>query len=154
MPQLVKGGKYVFGWSLINDDLKVKIPGKALREYHLNECKKVILFSGSKKTGGFCVSSRDWIEKTIIKGIFEQNPGFNNPKTCEGEFVKYKSRFYCWADLKRNLLYLTPEMLKTFGLKPNDRLLSIRGSYIAFVMGAKGPIIDTANKSVKYIREY
>ena len=33
MPQLVKGGKYVFGWSVIGEDGGVVIPGEAVLEY-------------------------------------------------------------------------------------------------------------------------
>ena len=35
MPQLNKGGKYVFGLSLINDDLTVQFPTQALEEYRV-----------------------------------------------------------------------------------------------------------------------
>jgi len=33
MPQLVKGGKYVFGWSIISEYGGILIPEEALHEY-------------------------------------------------------------------------------------------------------------------------
>jgi len=55
MPQLVKGGKYVFGWSKVNDEGKIVIPSKAFIEYHFKAGEKIILLSGSKTWGGIWV---------------------------------------------------------------------------------------------------
>ncbi len=35
MPQLVKGGKYVYGWSKVSTKGKIAIPDKAKEEYNL-----------------------------------------------------------------------------------------------------------------------
>lgn len=44
MPQLNKGGKFVFGLSLIHDDLTVHFPTQALEEYQvLNMIKSLSL---------------------------------------------------------------------------------------------------------------
>jgi hypothetical protein len=154
MPQLNKGGKFVFGWSLITPERTVNIPQQAYDEYNLKSSDKVILISGSKRTGGFCVSSRIMIKQSDINGLFEQYPSLSDFKTNEGEFVKYKGRFYCWVNLNNNTITLSQEMLKTLDLKVGDKLLSIRGSDIAFVMGVKGPLIERANLSKKFIEEY
>lgn len=62
MPQLVKGGKYVFGWSKVNDEGKIVIPSKAFIEYHFKAGEKIILLSGSRTSGGFGLtkSAREW----------------------------------------------------------------------------------------------
>lgn len=52
MPQLNKGGKFVFGLSLIHDDLTVQFPTQALEEYQVLNDDKIIIFTGSKVTGG------------------------------------------------------------------------------------------------------
>ena len=57
MPQLNKGGKFVFGLSVINPDLTIRIPPQALLEYDALRDGKVIIFTGSKITGGFCVTT-------------------------------------------------------------------------------------------------
>lgn len=56
MPQLNKGGKYVFGISVIRPDLTIHIPPQALLEYGATRDGKVIIFTGSKITGGFCIT--------------------------------------------------------------------------------------------------
>ncbi len=53
MPQVRKGGKYIFGWSRVNDDLSLQIPEMAIDEYNITAEGKVIIISGSIKTGGF-----------------------------------------------------------------------------------------------------
>lgn len=57
MPQLNKGGKFVFGLSVIRPDLTIHIPPQALSEYDAVRDGKVIIFTGSKITGGFCVTT-------------------------------------------------------------------------------------------------
>ena len=36
MPRLVKGGKYVYGWSEVGSGGKVAVPDEALAEYNFN----------------------------------------------------------------------------------------------------------------------
>lgn len=57
MPQLNKGGKFVFGLSVIRPDLTIHIPPQALLEYGATRDGKVIIFTGSKITGGFCITT-------------------------------------------------------------------------------------------------
>ncbi len=57
MPQLNKGGKFVFGLSVIHPDLTIHIPPQTLLEYNATRDGKVIIFTGSKITGGFCVTT-------------------------------------------------------------------------------------------------
>ena len=54
MPQMNKGGKFIFGKSLIRHDLTNNHPSQALAEYNVTSEGKVYLFTGSKVTGGFC----------------------------------------------------------------------------------------------------
>ena len=58
MPQMNKGGKFIFGKSLIRTDGTLRIPPQAMEEYHIADEGKVYLFTGSKITGGFCVTRK------------------------------------------------------------------------------------------------
>ena len=58
MPQIAKGGKFVFGRSLIREDLSVRFPPQAVREYDITADQRVYLMTGSKSTGGFCVTRK------------------------------------------------------------------------------------------------
>ncbi len=53
MPQMNKGGKFIFGKSLIRDDLTIHLPTQALTEYNATVEGKVYLFTGSKVTSCF-----------------------------------------------------------------------------------------------------
>ena len=48
MPQMNKGGKFIFGKSLIREDLTIHLPPQALTEYNATAEGKVYLFTGSK----------------------------------------------------------------------------------------------------------
>lgn len=76
MPQMNKGGKFIFGKSLIRSDLTVYLPVQAIKEYNATAEGKVYLFTGSKITGGFCVTRRGLLEPSKLGHILTDNPGF------------------------------------------------------------------------------
>ena len=145
MPQMNKGGKFIFGKSVIKEDGIVTIPPQAIDEYQITIEKKVYLFTGSKSTGGFCVTRKGLLENSKISNILSENTELQN-YTCErGTFLKYKGRSYCWTDIsEEGEIILTDQMMKFLDVKPGTILLSIRSSDIAFTMGAKGPLLEKA----------
>lgn len=58
MPQMNKGGKFVFGKSLIRGNSVLRFPKQAADEYKITDEGRVYLFTGSKSTGGFCVTRK------------------------------------------------------------------------------------------------
>ena len=58
MPQLNKGGKFVFGKSLVREDGSLCLPPQAVEEYDICCEGRVYLFTGAKATGGFCVTRK------------------------------------------------------------------------------------------------
>ena len=146
MPQMNKGGKFIFGRSLIRDDLTIHLPTQALTEYHATAEGKVYLFTGSKVTGGFCVTRKGLLEPSKLGHILTDNPNLQNYQTAEGEFVKYKGRSYCWVSISENgVIQLNQQTLNFLDLKIGTELLSIRSSDIAFTMGATGPLLERAD---------
>jgi bifunctional DNA-binding transcriptional regulator/antitoxin component of YhaV-PrlF toxin-antitoxin module len=147
MPHISKGGKYIFGWSKIRDNGEVLIPNEAVREYHLEVNEKVFLISGSKATGGFAVAKKEYLEQSEIGQVLKENPKLAEFQIDEGRAVKSKGRLYCWVSVHdKGVLALPLSTRQAFAIKPDAFLLSIRGSDVAFVMGVKGPIIETAKK--------
>lgn len=155
MPQINKGGKYVFGWSPLTEDLCIKIPDEVILEYDLLKEGKLILISGSKTSGGFVVSRLDLIKQSIMKGLIVDYPDIGDYSLPEGKCLKYKGRYYCWVKINTNgNLKLPAETAKCFDVRKNDKLLSIRESNIGFVLAVKGPIVERANKYEGTIEEY
>ncbi|MBN1295062.1 MAG: hypothetical protein JXB48_24725 [Candidatus Latescibacteria bacterium] len=67
----------------------------------------------------------------------------------------YKKRLYCWLKINtEGILKLPGRTMKSFAIKPGDRLLSIRGSNVAQVFAVKGPIITAALEYKGMIDEY
>ena len=52
MPQLSRGGKFIFGESQIRPDGCVRFPAQAVTEYGIASEGRVYLFTGSGSTGG------------------------------------------------------------------------------------------------------
>lgn len=145
MPQIAKGGKYLFGWSKVGVKGKIKIPPEAYEEYNLKLDKFAILFSGSKTSGGFGLSSQRILKNSVMKEILEQNISLTTYKISEGELIKYKNKQYCWVKIREDKSIILPKRtLKAYKINCNDLLLSGRGSYLAIGFIAKGPIFNEA----------
>ena len=99
MPQMNKGGKFIFGKSLIMENGVMKFPGQAIREYNITAEGKIYLFTGSKSTGGFCVTRKGLLEPSKIGHILGDNPKLKEYSSRSGEFIKFKGRAYAWIDI-------------------------------------------------------
>lgn len=155
MPQMNKGGKFIFGMSLIRENLTVHLPTQAVAEYNITAEGKVYLFTGSKSTGGVCVTRKALLEPSKLGHILTNTPALQNYQTEEGEFVPYKGRSYCWVNISEHgTIQLTDEMMSFLGLKIGMELLSIRSSDIAFTMGVKGPLLEKAQTFDGEIKVY
>jgi len=155
MPRLRKGGKYVYGWSVIHSGYSIQFPPEAIIEYNICSEGRVFLISGSKTTGGFAVSKKPLMEQSVYNGIFLQYPDLRDYKTSEGEFFQYKSRKYTWVSVSNSgKIFLNENTIHILDLNINDKLLVIRSSNIAFMMGVKGPLIEEANQYQGLITVY
>ncbi|MFX1503446.1 MAG: hypothetical protein ACFFDH_20955 [Promethearchaeota archaeon] len=147
MPQIIKGGKYIFGWSKVGNQGKIKIPPEAFREYNLSLDECVILFSGSKTSGGFGVSSIRILRNSAMNEITEKITSLAKYKIPEGEIIEFKNRKYCLLRILDDKSIVLPErILDAFEINTNDLLLSGRGSHLAIGFIAKGPIFEEAKK--------
>ena len=146
MPQLNKGGKYVFGFSEIRNDLTIQLPRQAISEYNITLDGSVILITGSKSTGGFCVTNERLLKTSKLKHILAECTDLATHTLPQYEFVRFKGRGYSWAAISLNgILQLFPTALEYLNLSIGNQLISIRSSNIAFVMGARGPLLERAH---------
>ncbi len=145
MPQMNKGGKFIFGKSVIRKDGTVQFPPQAIEEYEIISDTKIYIFTGSKKTGGFCVTRRGLLYPSKLGHILKEIPSLCKYTSKCGEFIQYKGRSYCWVDISSDgKVKLTDDMMDYLEIAPDMTLLSIRSSNIAFTMGCKGPLLDKA----------
>ena len=141
-----KGGKYIFGWSVIRENGKITFPASAIEEYKLQKEQYIYIVSGSKQTGGFCVMSEPLLSLSKLNHILKENPRLADRTLKEGELISYKGRKYGWLTLKDNGVHLSSSLMQTLNIKVGDKLLAIRSSDIAFTLGAKGALIQKAHE--------
>ncbi len=147
MPQMNNGGKFVFGKSLIREDGVLQFPEQAIREYDITVEGRVYLFTGSKSTGGFCVTRKGLLEPSKLGHILTETPELKEYTAEQGAFIKYKGRSYAWANVSDDgQIALTDEMMAVLKIEPGMKLLSIRSSDIAFTMGAYGRLVEESMK--------
>lgn len=147
MPQLLKGGKYVFGWSKVNSEGRIVVPDEALKEYRLTNVERVILLSGSKTSGGFGVTSVEKLKNSALAAILENCPQLENMQLAEGEATVVKGRVYCWVKMNPYGSIAVPlATLKKYGVHSGSDVLVVRGSNVALGFIARGPIFEEAKK--------
>jgi hypothetical protein len=91
MPRLVKGAKNVFGWSRVGDDGRIVIPPDAFAEYGFAEEGNAVLMSGSKKSGGFGLTTVDKIKESSLAAIITAIPELVEYKISEGTAVRQRT---------------------------------------------------------------
>jgi bifunctional DNA-binding transcriptional regulator/antitoxin component of YhaV-PrlF toxin-antitoxin module len=147
MPQLVKGGKHAYAWSKVHKNGRIVVPKDALTEYGLDAVNKVILMSASKTSGGFAITTRSLLKNSKLSLILDNAPQLAQFELPEAETVKVATKTYCWVNLNKKGEFTVPvKTLKKYGVRPEDQLLSVRGSCVALSFIVKGPIIEEAKK--------
>ena len=145
MPQLVKGGKNVFGWSKVGNNGVIKIPPEVIEEYNLRPSNKVIIMSGSKTSGGFSIVKIEKLINSPLSVVLDNNPKLAKFQLPNGESIQYNNRFFCWTEILHDgKIYLPIETLQLYGIKPGDNILSARGSDLGVGFIVRGPIIKEA----------
>jgi hypothetical protein len=87
MPQLVKGGKFVYGWSEVGNTGKIAIPNEALAEYNLVPPCNVILLFDSTRSGGFTLTATSLLKNSVISHLLAENSKLAGFQLPEGETV-------------------------------------------------------------------
>jgi hypothetical protein len=120
MPQLVKGGKWVFGWVVVGPDREIRIPPEAYAEYGYQAGEEVVFLAGSRTSGGFSIGRP---ERLAHSKIPLEKRAFARGRIGDGGRV-----------------VLPPET----GAEPGQRLLAGRGSGLALGFLRYGPIFEEA----------
>lgn len=102
MPQMNKGGKFIFGKSIIRANGVLQLPEQAIHEYDITSEGKVYLFTGSKSTGGFCVTQKGLLEPSKLGHILAETTELRDYTAEQGKFIKYKGRSYAWVDISQD----------------------------------------------------
>lgn len=144
MPQLVKGGKHVFGWSRLEKDGRFRIPDEAFQEYGFYADDRLFLLSGSKRSGGFGLTSLRLLGDSAIGKVIKNNKILSDGLVPEGEILLIGKRAYSWIRNAMNGELKRPRSVQEFFNLP-DKLLAVRGSGLALGFITKGPIYSGAN---------
>jgi hypothetical protein len=124
MPQLIKGAKWTFGWTLVNPEGSITIPPDAWREFVFRHGDEAIFLPGSRRSGGFAISTA-----ALLAGLAEPLVGATSRILAKGRFGA-------------GHVLLPPELC----LQPGARLLAVRGSRYGLGFVAQGPIFEEALK--------
>ena len=119
MPQLVKRGKFVFGWSVVSQDRRIAIPPAARQEYGFQPGETIAFTCGSRRSGGFGAGR---------KQVVTASTHISTRICAEGMLAE------------NHILSLPPSL----PVSPGDRLLVVRGSWLVLSFLKSGPIVDEA----------
>jgi hypothetical protein len=124
MPRLVRGAKWTYGWVVVGPGREVAVPSEAWREFGFQAGDEAIFTPGSRKSGGFGISSQALMTEASGK--------------MGGADLHELGR----TRLGAGWVVVPPEV----GVKPGDRLLTVRGSRYGLGFVARGPIYEEALK--------
>jgi hypothetical protein len=147
MPRLVKGGKWVFGWSKVSVTGKIVIPAETLNEYEILDNNEMVLMSGSKTSGGFIAVKLSRLENSNLAVLLDKLPelrksGFPGDGVLhEGNRVFHRTNIETGGSIT-----LAETILAEYGVKTGDRLLVVRGSGLGPGFIVRGPIVEEALK--------
>jgi hypothetical protein len=127
MPLLEIGGKKIFGWCIINEQMQIQIPAAAYEAYAFQENETVLLIKGSNKSGGF--------------GIARQPVAAAMP---------FFARIFTQSTITENGIIHLPKIL---ACQPGDKLLALQNSPTALSFIQHGSIYEQAQK-LKEIKTY
>jgi bifunctional DNA-binding transcriptional regulator/antitoxin component of YhaV-PrlF toxin-antitoxin module len=145
MPQLTRGGKYVFGWSKVGNTGRIVIPREAMEDYKLHDWDRVILMSGSRRSGGFGMTRPSLLRRSPLSPVLSRVPGLANFQMPEGKAVRIEGRAFCWTTIQKGgYITLPAETLRGYEIVEGDRLLSVRGSHLALGFARKGLLVEEA----------
>ena len=143
----MKGGKHVFGWSEVDSNGRIVVPDEAFKEYGFKNARKVIMMPGSKRSGGFALTTPSLLKNSQLSVILDGEPRLAEFRLREGETVTVGTRKYCWVKLSSKGEFVVPaETLKEYGVNLGDMLLVGRGSGLALAFIVRGPIVDEAKR--------
>jgi len=147
MPQLVKGGKYVFGWSHVSKSGRICIPGEAREEYRFQLSDKIIIMSGSKTSKGFSVTKTDLIKDCVIYNKLSAYSDLIHFQKLANGYIRDKDRIYTWSEIDREGCFsINEEVLNLYHVKPKENVLVGRGSGYALAFIKTGSIVKEALK--------
>lgn len=87
------------------------------------------------------------LQPSKLGHILEDMPALREYRAAPGAFAPYKGRFYFWVPVSQEgQIRLSKEMMQFLAVDPGRELLAIRSSDIAFTMGAKGPLLEKAER--------
>ena len=131
--------------AVLQENGSLRLPPQAVEEYRITEEGQVILFTGSKSTGGFCVTRRGLLLPSKLGRILTDCSGLGDGSLPPARLLAYKGRSYCWLPISpEGELSLPQGLMEQLQLTPGLALLAIRSSDIAFTMGARGPLLERA----------
>lgn len=120
MPQLAKGGKWVFGWVIVGQDREIRVPPEAWLEYGFQVHNEVLFMRGSRRSGGFGIGRQEVLSRSPIS-----------------------SRAWAKGTITSQGMASLPQAVE---VQPGDRLLVARGSGLALGFLQRGPIYEEALK--------
>jgi bifunctional DNA-binding transcriptional regulator/antitoxin component of YhaV-PrlF toxin-antitoxin module len=145
MPQLVKGGKHTYGWSVVSEAGRISIPREAMDEYGFGDYEKVILMSGSRRSGGFALTTPRKLAGSPLSTVLQSFPRLRTFQMPEARVVRAGGRSYCWTAIAEGGYITLPlDTLREYGVIPGDRLLTVRGSGLGLGFAVRGPIVEEA----------
>ena len=155
MPQLVKGGKYIFGWSHVSDCGRICIPEEARIEYKFQFNDNIIIINGSRTSKGFAITKPDLIKKCPIYNRLSKHKELIQFQNLHHGYIQDKNNIYTWSRIdNQGYFHINEKILNQYYVGLNDNVLVGRGSGFALAFIKTGSIVEEAIRHPELITYY
>jgi hypothetical protein len=135
----------VFGWTKIKTDGTLRIPDKAFEEYGFKADESLIMMSGSKRSGGFGLTSLRLLKGSAIEEAVKNIVQLHDFSIPPGKVMRTGNRSFTWLEKPEGRCINLPEhTIKEFSLEIKNKILVARGSGLALGFVTRGPIYSEA----------
>ena len=142
MPQLVKGGKWVYGLCEVGISGEFSLPPDAQTEYGFIPGQRLFATNASRTSGGFVVCRFDTLKRS---GLTPYINAAERLMSSGESSLRAGNRTFVAAAFDRSRIVMLPlDVLEVFGVKPGDLLVVVRGSYLGISFLVRGPIVFEA----------
>ena len=124
MPQMNKGGKWVFGWCVVGTNREIQIPPEAYAEYGFQSEELVIFLHGSRRSGGFSVGRLEKLARTtspILRRSLGQGAIWGERQVIAPRIWTFSRENACWRYAAAGMRYFFSGM-DQFSMKRSNIL--------------------------------
>ncbi|HOO76839.1 MAG TPA: hypothetical protein PLI51_06520 [bacterium] len=144
MPKLGTGREFAYGWTVLDERGRLRIPPDACREYGILPGDPLVVLGGNEGEG-FGVARLETLKRSPMRVILDRYPELAAPEVGAETMVEGRSRYYLRLPAgEEGTVSLSSARMEVLGIGPGTRFLALRGNEVMISFVGGGELFETA----------